>query len=400
MTSAPVRRRMPAWAWRASLLVAAWALAGCADTLAPVYHIATTGYVERGATLTLTLYDRGSPVPSNEVTWMVGPARVATLVGAGEIQLADTGRATILARVAGATTVLPITVALPPTILVDLQDSDGVGNRDVYRTALDGSALTRLSSGAADNEQPTAGGGTIIFTSFRDGYAALYSVSATGGTESRLTAAPAPASQPSLSADGRRLAFISPSGGIDHLWTANADGSSAVVATGSGGFAGAIQASPAWAPVGDTVAVVTTQFGNAAIAQLALATGSQLALTDGTTTDLSPAWSPDGRTIAFASTRDGDLGVFVLTVSTGAVKRLTPSPGTAGEPTWLQDGRLVYTSTTGASTQLRWMDPSHPDSGHIIPTPPGRKPPSTVGAAGRSVGAGFNPTMVAEQCGK
>jgi len=350
----------------------------CADALAPAYRIATTGYVERGATLTLTLYDRGSQVSPAAVTWSGSPASVVTIQSGPSAVLVDTGAITISARVGSTTTVIGLHVVVPPTVAFDLQDSGGLGNRDVYRETLDGQGLVRLTSGTGDNEQPTVAASTVVFTSYRNGYAALYTVATTGGTETILAAAPAPASQAALSSDGTRLAFISPSGGIDHLWTAAADGSGAAVATGSAGFATALQASPTWSPAGDTVAVVSTEFGNAALVRLAIASGVESAFTNGATTDLSPAWSPDGSTIAFASTRDGDLGVFVLSVSSNAVTRLTPMPGTDGEPTWLHDGRIVYTSGIGGTTQLRWIDPAHPDTGHVIPTPAGSNPQHPV----------------------
>jgi Tol biopolymer transport system component len=250
----------------------------------------------------------------------------------------------------------------------------------VYRMTLDGQQLVRLTSGTADNEQPTAADSVVVFTSFRDGFAALYTVPTAGGVETRLTAAPAPASQPALSRDGTRLAFISPSGGFDQLWTAAADGSGATVTIGSAGFASAIQASPSWAPQGDTLVAVTTQFGNTALVQLAVATATETALTDGSTTDLSPAWNAAGLTIAFASTRGGDLGVFLLTRSSGNIQRVTPAPSTAGEPAWLPDGRIVYTSGMGSTTQLRWVDPAHQDTGHVIPTPAGGNPQHPVAA--------------------
>lgn len=287
----------------------------------------------------------------------------------------------ISARIGSTTTIVGLHVALPPVVAFDLQDSGGLGNRDVYRETLDWQGLVRLTSGAADNEQATVADSTVVFTSYRNGYAALYAVPTSGGTETLLAAAPTPASQAALSPDGTRLAFISPSLGIDHLWTAAPDGSGATLATGSAGFGTAIQASPTWAPAGDTVTVVSTEFGNAALVRLAIATGVETALTNGTTTDLSPAWSPDGSTIAFALTRDGDLGLFLLTVSSNTVTRLTPAPSTDGEPAWLHDGRIVYTSGIGSATQLRWIDPAHPDTGHVIPTPAGGNPrhPAAIG---------------------
>jgi Tol biopolymer transport system component len=262
----------------------------------------------------------------------------------------------------------------PPTIIFDMQDSGGAGNRDVYSMTLDGLSLLQLSSGAGDNEQATAAGKIVVFTSYRLGPAALFEVALTGGTETQLDSVPSPASQPALSLDGTHLAFISPLAGIDHLWTADGNGGGATAATGGAGFATSLEANPSWSPSGNALAVVTTQYGSASLARLAVASGTETQFTDGTTTDVTPAWSPDSTRIAFSSTRDGDLGVFVLTIATGVVQRVTPTPGSDGEPAWLHDGRIVYTSNIGGTTQLRWVDPAHPDTTYLIPTPAGGNP--------------------------
>ncbi len=357
-------------------IAATVALAACAcgDPTAPAYRIVATGYLERGATLSLALLQGGMPVPTGDVVWTGSPASAVAILPGGVAQLTDTGGVTITARFRSSTTGLPLHVAMPPTVVFDLQDSGGLGNRDVYRETLDGRDLTRLTSATADNEQPTSSPTQVIFTSYRDGYAALYTVPVTGGTETRLTAAPASASQAALSRDGMKLAFISPSGGTDHLWTSAANGTSAAVVLGSSAFQGALQSNPTWSPAGDTVAVMSTEFNNPALVRITLGATQEVALTTGTTTDLSPAWSSDGQTIAFASTRNGSLGIFVLSVATDAVAPITTTASPAGEPAWLSDGRILFVSESGTSTQMRWIDPAHPDTSHVIATPSGGNP--------------------------
>lgn len=358
----------------ASASLATALLIGCSNPVAPTYRIVATGYAERGAALTLTLLDGGSPVPASEVTWRAAPQTAISLQGGGVAKLTDTGEVTIYALVDASAATLPVHIALPPTIVFDLQDDGGSGNRDVYRVALDGQDLTRLTSGTADNEQPTATASTVVFTSYRTGHAALYSVAPKGGTEAPLSGAPTPASQATFSPDGTKLAFISPWGGLDHLWTSGADGTGAVVMSGSADYEAALQGSPTWAPNGDTIVVMSTEFGNPALVRLTLGADSEVPITKDTSTDLSPAWSPDAQTIAFASTRNGGLGVFLLNLPTGAIRVLTTASPASGEPAWLPDGRIVYTSNLNGTTQLRWVDPAHPDTGQVIPTPAGGNP--------------------------
>jgi WD40 repeat protein len=367
--------------WRAVVVpkilacVMSVALAGCHNApTALTDSITVTGFEERGASVTLAFLRGGATVAPATVTWSAKPASAVRFSAEGVARFTDTGSVMFTGQDGDASASITVHVKSPPVILFDLQDSGGAGNRDVYAAALDGTGLTQLTSGTSDNEQPAWAHGNVVFTSFRDGYAALYTVPVTGGAETRIASIPAPSDQASVTADGTTLAFISPVGGADHLWTSAIDGSNATAATGSAGFATAVEASPSWSSSDDTLVVVTTQFGNASLARLAVAEGSETSLTDGSATDVNPAWSPDGGTIAFISTRDGDVALFTLTVATGVIRRLSPNPANVADAGWLSDGRIVFASESGSSTQLRWLDPAHPDTGTVIPTPAGSNP--------------------------
>ncbi len=369
------------WAALATLAIT---LGACASpsALAPATQspltIAAQGRLERGATVQLQLMRNGTPVSTGDITWTASPADRVRLAKSDTVVLMDTGNVTITAHLGIGNTTLTIHVAAPPVIVFAMHDVSAdstLGDYDVYRASLDGEGLTRLTSGAADNVEPTASNGVVVFTSYRDGYPALYRVSLNGGAESRLPGLSGSAFQPSLSPDGSHLAFIAPDSGLDKLWIAASDGSNAVRPAASFGSPSAEEASPSWAPPGDSAVFVSTTLGNAAIFGVAMSTDSVWSLTDGTFTDVDPAWSPDGRSVAFASTRDGDLGIFVLVIATGQVARVSPQPSNAGQPCWLSDGRIVYTeessTPSGIISQLNWADPSHPGIAHVIPTPAG-----------------------------
>jgi hypothetical protein len=364
--------------WRAVVVpvsVACAALTACHNApTALTDRVTVTGFTERGASVTLAFLRGGTAVAPASVTWSSQPASAVTISAAGVATFSDTGSVMFTGRDGKSSASLTVDVTAPPVILFDLQDSGGAGNRDVYTVALDGTGLTQITSGTSDNEQAAWANGTVVFTSFRDGYAALFTVPIAGGTETQIPSIPSPSDQASVSADGTTLAFISPLNGADHLWTSAINGSNATAATGSAGFSTAVEASPSWSTSDDTLVVVTTQFGNASLARLAVAEGTETSLTDGSTTDVDPVWSADGKTIAFISTRDGDVALFTLTVATGAIQRLSPSPANVADPGWLSDGRIVFVSAVNSTTQLRWLDPAHPDTGTVIPTPSGGNP--------------------------
>jgi Tol biopolymer transport system component len=359
----------------ACVALACTTLAGCHNgPTALTDRITVTGLAERGASVTLGFERGGTVVAPASVKWSATPAAAVTITAAGVATFSDTGSVTFTGQDGTTSASLTVHVTAPPMILFDLQDSGGAGNRDVYSVALDGQGLTQLTSGTSDNEQPVLAGSTIVFTSFRDGYAALYTVPLAGGAETRIPTIPSPSDQASVSANGATLAFISTLNGSDHLWTSGIDGSNPVAATGSAGFSTAVEASPSWSTSADTLVVVTTQFGNASLAEMALSEGTETSLTNGATTDVDPAWSPDGKTIAFISTRDGDVALFTFTVATGVITRLSPNPANVADPGWLADGRIVFVSAVGSATQMRWLDPAHPDTGTVIPTPVGGDP--------------------------
>ena len=251
-------------------------------------------------------------------------------------------------------------VAAPPAIVFDwLRD----GNRDIYRAALDGRDTVRLTSDPGDDQHPTERAGTVVFTSFRDGHAQLYAVAATGGgTARRLTNTAFNETQPALSPDGTKIAYLTDSSGAPKLWLCAADGSGRRPLTAGFGFAGSVEASPSWAPGSDRLVFVSTAGGTAGLYIVAIAGGGPTPLVADANADVEPTWSPDGTLVAFASDRAGVTNIFTVDVVTLQIRQLTTDTATAGQPAWLADGRLVYTSWTGGTPRLRWHDPAVPGS--------------------------------------
>ena len=73
-------------------------------------------------------------------------------------------------------------------------------------------------------------------------------------------------------------------------------------------------------------------------------------------TEARPLWSPDGAKLAFTSTRAGQPNVYVLTLATGVLKRVTwSSAGGEALDVWSRDGKWLY-FTSGVNDVAREGD--------------------------------------------
>lgn len=241
------------------------------------------------------------------------------------------------------------------------------GNRDIYRMGIDGNDLVKLSTSLMTDATATVAAGKVVFTSYRDGNAELYSVPVAGGTETRLTTTTTLSETlPSLSPDGTKLAWVSgPSGGITKIRTGKAD------ATGSAqavpGWADAIENSPTWRS--NTELSFSMASGSSSDIYGIVVGDTARLQAGGSNAEVEPAWSADGKTLAFASNRTGDTELFLRDGTSGVVTQLTHRTGSDGAPTWLSDGRIVFTCTQGVHFHLCLIDPANPATITTIPTP-------------------------------
>lgn len=270
---------------------------------------------------------------------------------------------------------------LMPLLVFDLAAG---GNRDVYRMAMDGSDLLRLTTNAGDDRNPTASESTVVFSTFRHGKPELYSIPLTGGAETRLTTNTSSEGDPALSADGLRLAYTSDAAlGVAKVWTANPDGTGTARATpASFGSDGAPEASPAWAPAGNRLALVGTGSGSADVFDFTLG-GTPSLLQGGGTAEVDPAWSADGTRLVYTSNVTGGGDLYTLRLSDGQVTRLTSGTMVESYGTWTSNGRIVYLAfLSGGATELRWLNPEVPGSGGVIPVAGAPNRPHAVPGGG------------------
>jgi hypothetical protein len=264
-----------------------------------------------------------------------------------------------------------IRTELLPVVVFDRSVS---GNRDLYRVALDGSDLVRLTTATGDDVNPTVGGNLVVFTSFRSGNAELWSMPLTGGTQTRLTTTSAAETDPALSTDGTRLAYVTNAQfGTGKVWTATPQMTGAARATPAGfGLDGAPELGPAWAPTGTRLAIVGTGNGSPDVFDYTMPGTPTLLAGSADFSEVDPAWSPDGSHMVYVSTVTGGGDLYLIRLSDKQVTRLTTREGADAAPTWLRDGRIVYQAWLSSSVvELRWLDPFNPTRTGVIPVPAG-----------------------------
>lgn len=179
--------------------------------------------------------------------------------------------------------------------------------------------------------------------SFVEPNSELYRLDRAGENVLRLTNHPAADSDPAVSPDGTRIAFVSNRDGNFELYVMNADGSNPVRLTDLPTH----ERGPAWSPDGARIAFVSEpgEGGNAQ-PRVINANGTQLAALPGGALPIVPPmrWSPDGTRLALTLADGSDYNVYSMQVTGGARTRLTPNPLTDLYPSWTADGRLVYTA--------------------------------------------------------
>ena len=324
------------------------------------------GRLERSLEVTLTARGPDGALSPSEVRWSAEPSSHVEFIGADRARLEETGAVTIRAEADGLSGERSVTVEPPPAIVFERRDPGG--NLDVWRAALDGRDVQRLTDAPVDDGDPTAAGGQVVFVSSRSGNGDLYAVPAGGGDATRLTAEPTQEVDPALSRDGARLAFARPDErGLFAVWTAESDGTVAERVTDELGFDFAIETSPSWSPDGDRLAVMSTARGAADVWQVTVSSGEAMVLAGRDESEVQPAWHPDAERVAFAAVVDDDTELFLLDLEDDSVTRLTERSGTDAQPAWLPDGRLVYTARSGGMPELRWLDPADPAAVHVIP---------------------------------
>jgi len=249
--------------------------------------------------------------------------------------------------------------ALPPKAEADDYDTRRL---DLYLMDADGRHIRRLTDNFATDVFPTVSrdGRRIAFTRDIRGFAQVFVMDTSGRHVRMLTRGHANSGLPAWSPDGRRIAFSTdrnaPDEG-DEIYVMNADGSRQRSVTRNLPFSN--DAWPSWAPDGKRLVFAREGLADTAIYVVNVDRSGLRRLTrDKQALDTQPAWSPDGKQIVYESDIFMLPGqIFAMSPDGKHRRQLTdPTVGASSRPSWSSDGhRIVFMASRDHHTDVWTM---------------------------------------------
>ncbi len=233
----------------------------------------------------------------------------------------------------------------------------GEGNSEIYIMNADGSGQTRLTNNTSDDKEPSfsANGTKIAFVSNRDGNEEIYIMNSDGSGQTRLTNNNANDNLPSLSHDGSKIAFCSNRSGSWEIYIMNADGTNVVRLTNDS----YTDYAPSFSPDGSKIAFVSSRSGGFYEIYIMNVNGTNVVrLTNNSYIENYPSLSPDGSKIAFCSNRyDSNFELFIMNADGSGQTRLTNNSGFDGNPSFSPDGsKIAFTSYRTSNRDIYLMN--------------------------------------------
>jgi len=211
--------------------------------------------------------------------------------------------------------------------------------------------FSRVTNFAGVQTQPSLSpdGRSVAFVSNRDGHYNIYVGLISGGSLVQITRDPNLKSHPSWSPDGSTIAFARLNeSGVWDVWVVPALGGTPrrVIPNAT---------DPAWSPDGHSLAYENWSTGTIWISSVSGQNGRQLVSTEPGRSATEPRFSPDGRQLAFADRAPGPYGELALVdVDSGKVRLLTHDRQLALSPAWSPDSRSIYFASSRSGTLNIW----------------------------------------------
>ena len=193
---------------------------------------------------------------------------------------------------------------------------------------------------------------SIVFTSFKGGQPALYSVDLSSRAVSKLAGNMGLNVGGAWRPDGRDLAVAREESGNTDIYLLNFGTKDQKKLTDHWG----IDVDPSWSPDGSRMAFCSSRGGSPQVYTMSPGAGDATRITFGGSYNCSPTWSPDGRYIAYAGRVGRDFHIFVVPAGGGEARQLTFT-GSNEDPTWAPDSRYIaFSREAGGERKLYLVD--------------------------------------------
>ncbi|HKQ98258.1 MAG TPA: hypothetical protein VJV75_10315, partial [Candidatus Polarisedimenticolia bacterium] len=251
----------------------------------------------------------------------------------------------------------------------------GAGTSGAASGAGSGGALARtqlkLTDVPGEEVMPSLSpdGKFVAYASRAAGNADIYSLRVGGSLPTNLTAGtPEEDLEPAFSPDGSKIAFRSERDG-GGLYVMGATGESVVRVSATG-------YRPCWSPDGTRLAAASTDYGDPA-ARPARSQLLVIEVTSGKTTVIfggdavQPSWSPSGKRIAFWAIPmgGGQRDIWTIPAEGGTPVAVTHDAPLDFNPVWSADGRSLYFSSQRGGSVNVWRVPIDESTGKTLGEP-------------------------------
>jgi Tol biopolymer transport system component len=201
-----------------------------------------------------------------------------------------------------------------------------------------GGPLRRLSSTAVDAGSPTVSrdGKHVAFVKVLFDTDVWRVSPEPGAAPAAMIASDLPDASAQYSPDGRRIAFQSSRDGAPEIWTCDANGANPIRLTNAGGAAIGF---PQWSPDGQFIAFESYPKGRGEIHVVAAGGGPDRTLVAGAYDNVVPHWSADARAIYFGTNRAGRMQLWRVNFDDRAESLVIDDGYAALES---RDGRTLY----------------------------------------------------------
>jgi Tol biopolymer transport system component len=222
--------------------------------------------------------------------------------------------------------------------------------RALQPRAMHFSAVTNFA-GVQAQPSLSPDGRSVAFVSNRDGHYNIYVGLISGGSLIQITNDLNLKSRPSWSPDGSAIAFARLNeSGIWDIWE--------VPALGGTPRRLILNATdPAWSPDSHSIAYENLSNQTIWVANASGQSARQVLPPQPGWQETEPRFSPDGRKIAFAA-RSGDAGPYgeleLADLDSGKTQTLTHDGALAISPAWSPDGRFIYFASSRGGTMNIW----------------------------------------------